>query len=135
MPPSYRQALGIGDDYRLEVTPGDEYVVYGVGMERELVWFYLCAGYGYSFPVRYPFPLVQIVDARVFSGWVLGSVRWSAANGEGVILAIPDWVNDPTFYTRLTDLDDDAARVFRGYRRIIDAEAYGEDGVDDAVKD
>jgi hypothetical protein len=35
MPPSYRQALGIGDDYCLEVTPGDEIVVYGVGMERE----------------------------------------------------------------------------------------------------
>jgi hypothetical protein len=119
MPPSYRQALGIGDDFRLEVTPGGECVVYGVGMEIELVWFYLCAGYGDSFPVRYPFPLLQIVDARVFSGWVLGSVRWSAANGEGVILAILDWVNDPTFYSRLTDLDDDAARVFRGYRRII----------------
>ena len=31
MPPSYRQALGIGDDCRLEVTPGDEYVVCGNG--------------------------------------------------------------------------------------------------------
>jgi len=29
-------------------------------MERELVWFYLCAGYGDSFPVRYPFPLLRI---------------------------------------------------------------------------
>lgn len=135
MPTSYRQALGIGDDYRLEVTPGDEYVVYGVGVERELVWFYLCAGYGDSVPVRYPLPLLS--NCRCTCLFRMGSWLRPLVSGQrrGSHPGNPRLGERSNFYTRLTDLDDDAARVFRGYKRIIDAEAYGEDGVDVAEKD
>lgn len=110
------------------ITIGRVYTVYGFTIRKDLVWYYICDD-NYNerdslpYPLWYPSLLFEIIDRRLSKYW-----EFDAQPGErceslsGVIVAFPEWVNDPFYYDRLTDGFESEVALFSKYKKLIDAE-------------
>lgn len=62
----------------------------------------------------------DVSDGRLSQYWLVGDDR--SAQTYRIIVAYPEWANDPYYYDRLTDGEPAAVDTFGRYRKLIDAE-------------
>lgn len=110
------------------ITIGRTYIVYGFAIRVDLAWYYICDD-GYKkgdympFPLWYPSPFFEIVDRRLSKYWEFDSRPGERCESlSGVIVAFPEWANDPFYYDRLTDGFQPEVALFRKYKKLIDEE-------------
>jgi hypothetical protein len=108
---------------------GQQYVVYAVVVAPEYPSARYCVcddDYPVvRYPMLYPAPLFEVVDSRISKCWEYG-FDWSAQGlvvAQDIVLAFPEWVNDPSFYSRLWDGEKEAVKTFVRYKKRIDSEA------------
>lgn len=105
------------------LTVGKEYVVYAIGVSAERVWYYVVDDDNLWFPIHKPAPLFEVVDDRVSHHW---RVKLTPGNlDHGVLLAFEEWVSEDRFYDRLSDKEQAEVKVFKEWKRRMDAESSG----------
>jgi hypothetical protein len=118
-----RPDWGLAADSQFPLVVGKQYVVYGITLALGHLWYYLCdEGYTY-YPVWKPSPLFRVVDPRLPRCWQIGFHSPPRGRKAILIIAFQAWVDDPLFYDRLTDGEEEAVRVFSRYKRLMDAES------------
>ncbi len=111
-------------DSEFHLTVGREYVVYAITVNRGHPWYFVCDdvydNIHVAYPIWKPAALFEIVDRKLSTHWLVDFRN----NDEGIfIIAFPEWVQDPRFYERLTDHDQDAVVIFRTFKNLLDEEA------------
>jgi hypothetical protein len=104
------------------VFPGNEYIVYSVGILYDFVWYCILDEDRTFYPMWNPEMLFEITDKRLSRYWV-----FSLDNGKDKkdpFLSFPEWANNPYFYEELLDGDssDSNAIIFRKYKELMDLE-------------
>jgi hypothetical protein len=105
------------------LTVGKQYVVYGMTVYRDHLWYYICDEQYTYYPIWNPSPLFEIVDSRLSVYWRVGLYRCGADRNVMSVIAFDEWVSDPFYYDKLTDGDPAAVATFRKYKALIDDEA------------
>jgi hypothetical protein len=102
------------------VTVGRTYVVYALRFLSNQVWYYIDDDHHEWYPIRKPAPLFQVIDPRLSKYW---SIRVSEGDrGSDVLVAFEEWLSDPRFYDRLTDMGDEEVKAFQERKRQMDEE-------------
>jgi hypothetical protein len=113
------------ENTRFALTIGKTYIVYGITVYRRYLWYYVCDDDFTYFPVWNPSPLFEIADHRVSKYWEVNYSREGRDESDvGIIVAYPEWAQNPYYYGRLADNRDEEVAVFRKYQKMIDEE-YG----------
>lgn len=73
-------------------------------------WAYLDV-LGLPFPTPFPLEAFEVVDSAPRPGWRIGVGRRSARTGIDC-LSFVEWVEDPSFYERLVEMEDDAVATY-----------------------
>jgi hypothetical protein len=118
-----RPEIGLGRDHVYSLRIGKQYVVYGITWFLGYLWYYICDEDNLFYPVWNPSPLFTIVDNRLSSFWHLGIYASAAGEHPMPIFAFKEWVENPSFYDRLTDGDNTTVAVFKKYKQLMDEEA------------
>jgi len=108
-----------------DITPEQEYVVYGIVIRNNSVWYYIADDnfFGSEFPVWYPAELFKIVDNKISTTWILGLRENDSDKKElKLFLSFPNWVNDKYFYDSLVNKEKEAVELFMRYKKIMDEE-------------
>lgn len=116
-------AGGFHDKTVFELQVDQHYVVYGLTIHLNHVWYYLCAGRGDTFPIWYPSPLFEVADGRLSAQWIFNYFLDPPRGVDYAVIAFSEWANDLSFYDRLTDGEEEAVLTFQRYKRLIDDEA------------
>ncbi len=117
-----RPELGLGKDRVFSLVVGKQYVVYGITCYLGHLWYYICDEDDLFYPVWKPSPLFKIVDSRLSSFWRIGMYTVASREVGVPIIAFDEWVSDPLFYDKLTDVDKNAVSVFKKYKQLMDEE-------------
>lgn len=119
LPESYLDpGVFLTKDSPFQLTIGQEYTVYALKKWKEQVWYYICDDAYTYYPQQNPAPLFEIVDDRVSQYWRVkfypnGLLRF----------AFKEWVDDDTFYDKLTDMEEEQVLIFERVKELIDGEA------------
>jgi hypothetical protein len=111
---------GFREDTKFAVELNKEYQVYGFTLFLGHIWYYLCDEHFTYYPRWNPAPLFEVTDGRLSKYWVFGYDR--GVSKPRVIVAFPEWANDPYYYDKLSDGQKAAVEVFRNYKRLLDTE-------------
>lgn len=108
----------------LALTPGKEYVVYGIEIIDGYPWYYLCDDGNAGYPWPYPAPLFDVSDGRI-------STYWSYKHKMRVVkdtvdlythFTFKDWLDDDFFADRLLDGGAREMNIFQQYKKKMDCE-------------
>lgn len=114
--------MGLTEETHFDLKLGKEYVVYGLTVFLGHVWYYIADESYSSFPVWNPAALFEVTDGSISRYWIAGFQPGGAKADPSLLMAFAEWVNDPTFYTRLTDGDQQATAIFGEYKKRLDIE-------------
>jgi len=118
----------------LPLENGGLYVVYGLQFKDGWLRYfladddYLATGY----PLSYVAGFFEVVDRRLSHCWVSQHPSDPEPSLD-VVMAFPEWTDDPGFYERLVDGDADAVRIFRRRKEFMDVE-YPSPLIDDPAE-
>lgn len=121
-PSCLRPSWGFTWDKEFPLVIGKTYQVYAFTLVFGHVWYYICDETYSHYPVWTPSLLFELVDGRVSSFWQLGFLRGNISEEPFPIIAFKEWVEDSTFYDRLTDGQPLAVETFRQYKKLLDEE-------------
>lgn len=111
------------DTYRMNLTVGRLYVVYAVAVEQGWLRYFI-ADDMYA-RTQYPFSFFatffKVIDRRLSRCWTLRSGN-GAAECSDFIITFDEWADDPSFYERLVDGEDEARGTFRRRKELMDLE-------------
>jgi hypothetical protein len=123
LPIGCRDSLsGFHEDTKFPLQLNKEYQVYGFTIFLGHVWYYLSDEHFTYYPRWNPSPLFEVTDGRLSKYWVFGYDREIAGGGR-MIVAFPEWANDPYYYDALSDGEKDAVEIFLKYKKLMDAES------------
>jgi hypothetical protein len=111
---------GFNEDTKFPLKLNKEYQVYGFTLFLGHVWYYLCDEHFTYYPRWNPSPLFEVTDGRMSKYWVFGYDRGGSKHR--MIVAFPEWANDPYYYDKLSDGEKSAVEIFRHYKRLMDLE-------------
>lgn len=108
------------------LTVNELYVVYAILFRLDQVFFSVCdddyrSSSGQYYPSFWPAPLFSIRDGAVSEYWRLALTP--EHKDHHVLIAFDEWVSNPYFYDKLTDLRKGELEVFVRYKSLIDDEA------------
>jgi hypothetical protein len=112
-------AVGIDGTTEFPVTTGRTYVVFALTIYLGVAWYYVFDDDGHPWPTWVPAPLFEVVDGGIPPSWMVGYFNFGR-DDQYPILSFPEWAQDHTYYERLVDGDEAAARVFDVRRREIE---------------
>jgi hypothetical protein len=92
------------------LTPGREYVVYGVTQYLDHIWYYVFDDDNLPYPVWKPAALFEVADPRVPEGWCF--VHRRLGDKYTFLLSFREWAEDHYFYERLVDGDSATVEIF-----------------------
>lgn len=101
---------------------GKEYVVYGMTVYRNYIWYYISDEKGLDYPFWYASPLFEVTDNRLSSYWRYGYFPGVSSNLTYPILSFEEWAMDKYFYDRLTDGVEKDVYIFKSYKQLMDEE-------------
>jgi len=111
----------IGFDSLFAIVVGKIYIVYGMTVYVNMVWYYI-ADEDYSFyPIWTPASLFDVVDDKISRYWVY-SFKEGEFNNKAPLWTFPDWAQDPDFYDRLLDFETKEVAIFKRYKELMDLE-------------
>jgi hypothetical protein len=110
---------GITREFVFALVEGKEYVVYGLLVRQGFVWYYIADEHFSYYPVWNPAELFEVTDARLSSTWVFGFYN---DGPQYPIFSFKEWALDQYYYDRLTDGDEEAVKIFRRQKGIMDNE-------------
>lgn len=123
VPENYRDLHVGGKDFLpdLHITVGKDYVVYALALQKHAqVWYYISDDDEHPYPLHYPAPMFQVIDSRFSRYW---RFAFTPQHLDHVALcAFEDWVLDPYFYDRLTDVEEKEVSKFKIMKTLIDSE-------------
>ena len=101
-----------------------KFVVYGMTLYLDYIWFYICEDKNASnpFPIWHPAPIFSINDARLSKYWIYSVQDCKELNRNRHFWTFPDWAIDPFFYSRLLDNEVNEVEVFKKYKLLMDLE-------------
>jgi hypothetical protein len=107
------------------ITVGRSYTVYTIIMRVNQLHYCICdndyeAMNGLYYPSFTPAPLFSIMDSRLSKYWRIAFTP--DHRDHNVIISFEDWINDPYFYDKLTDREENEAKIFLRYKNLIDIE-------------
>lgn len=122
LPESYLDPrAGYRDDMEFPLTIGKEYVVYGLAIRDNQVWYYISDDDDLYYPVHRPAPLFDVVDNTLSKYWKYG---YTPDHLDHLALfTFHEWLSDPYFYDRLTDGNESEVSIFRRMKSLMDSEA------------
>ena len=116
------------------LRPGKDYVVFALTLRRGGVWYYVMDEAGVEYPVWYPAPLFEVIDARVSRHWLFGFTDQGLRSGSA-IFAFSEWARNPAdYYDRLSDGEATAVQLFREYEELMTLE-FRDSDVDAAAEE
>lgn len=121
VPPYFSADVGkpVGQTY--DLTVGNCYTVYALGLNGPGTWVYVADDAFVDGPRRYPLCLFDIEDPSVSRHWSFGTGREDSDQPE--MLAPEGWLATKWFFNRLFDGEPDAVAAFAEMKRRIDEEA------------
>lgn len=102
---------GFRVDTEFPVTPGRTYAVHAITIFLGHPWYYILNDDRLRWPVWAPGPLFDVDDPALPDGWHVAYHRFRSGNANTVI-SFPEWADDPHFYERLVDGDEESLRIF-----------------------
>ena|SRR2546423_874979 len=111
-------AKGYSASSSFDLTPGKEYVVYGISLWRGLL-LYLILGEGQR-PAWYPAELFSVTRSEIPSGWYFAFFSPKDGAGLSGVWGYDELVNREGYFDMLAELDREAAEVFERRRMLID---------------
>jgi len=99
-----------------------EYIVYGITIKDNFIWYYVCDNTFLEYPLWKPSPFFEVVDPRLSRYWI-----YSYKKVKNYILCpimtFPEWANNhPDFYDKLTDCEKSELAIFARYKELMDLE-------------
>ncbi len=115
---------GFNAESSFPLTIDKEYVVYGLTVRNNYIWYYICDDdYDFlEYPVWKPSPLFKVISTKISRTWVFNVYIGENKLSTYPILGFPEWVNDPNYYNLLTDGNSKAVEIFNKYKQILDEE-------------
>lgn len=110
------------ENKQFDVDIGKEYIVYGMTLYMSYVWYYLCHENYIYYPFWHPSPLFDVVDNRLSKYWIFSFERGKDKHTTYTNWVYPEWANDPYYYDKLTDGDEEEVEIFRRYKKLMDVE-------------
>lgn len=98
-----------------DLTPGKEYVAFGITTHAGGWWYYVEDDLGRNYPVWRPEVLFEVVDSTVPEHWI-GHNDVDYYGQKQTTLSFPEWASDPYFYERLVDEDEAAVITYQAER-------------------
>ena len=111
-----------------ELILNETYIVYGMILVGEIMWYYLAKNADRILFGKYPSPLFEVLDGRLSKYWVFSFICGEDAKTSRSIIAFPKWSNDPDFEMRFKKGDSTAVELFKIYKNLIDLE-YPDDAI------
>ncbi|MCA9519988.1 MAG: hypothetical protein KC609_03410 [Myxococcales bacterium] len=105
------------------LKPGALYLVYGLEVRQNGVWYYVLDGDA-STPHPYTARLFSVVDRRLSRHWEYEKLSSNGAHASAIVarLVFPEWASDDDFQTKLASGDEEATSAFALQRAKIDVE-------------
>src|SRR4051812_30735358 len=95
LPDSYIDSVGgYGREAILPITVGASYLVFALTIRRGGVWYYVLDDQDLGFPVWYPAPLFEVIDARLSRFWIFGFSDDGRRDGDA-LFAFREWALNP----------------------------------------
>lgn len=116
------RSSGFHKETEFPLVVGKDYVVYGITLHLGYVWYYLEDEHYAYYPVWNPSPLFEATDGKISKYWRYGYHADRNRDEVNVIFAFKEWVDDPYYYDKLTDGEEEAVMVFRHYKKLMDVE-------------
>jgi hypothetical protein len=126
LPDSYLDPLArFSKQGKFPLTKDKKYVAYGIASRLDQIHYIICDDdydslLGRYYPRLWPAPLFEIVDSRASSYWMI--TYYPEHADYALLVSFEEWVEDRYYYDRLTDLDEEATRIFRQYKKLMDSE-------------
>jgi hypothetical protein len=111
---------GLAQSFVFPLTVSQSYVVYGLLLRDNQVWYLVADDNDLPYPMAYPAPLFEVQNGRPSQHWVFALTPDSSVHH--ALLAAPAWTDDAYFYDRLTNGDESAVREFDRMRALMDEE-------------
>ena len=109
-------SAGVGFDKGKKVESlqiGKDYVVFGLAIHLGVLWYFVIADTKMWYPTWYPAPFFDVIDGALFPEWVLSTPRSLQLD---MLISIPEWANDASFYERLLEGGIREREIFARYR-------------------
>ncbi|WP_075002807.1 hypothetical protein [Streptomyces qinglanensis] len=103
----------IAESTEFAITPGCEYIVFGITCVSGLFWYYILDDRNLGYPVWHPCALFEVKDGTIPSWWIANYFPHYLNERSGVsIISFPEWAADALFYEKLFDGDSAALAAF-----------------------
>jgi hypothetical protein len=100
-----------------------QYVVYGLTVNDDSIWYYICSEKFKDYPKWNPASLFTVVDPRLSRYWIYQFKKCEGFAYVQPIITFPEWANNhPDFYDKLSDGDKEEVTLFGHYKELMDLE-------------
>jgi uncharacterized protein YbaR (Trm112 family) len=122
LPPEILEKLRCPKDTEFLVTVSKEYTVYCIYISMGYIEYTICDNeHDPYYSHGYPAFLFDVVDPRLSKWWVYSFFKESY-DSSFVYITYPEWAQDPYYYNRLIDGDEEAMKAFKHYKQLMDLE-------------
>jgi hypothetical protein len=98
------------------------YIVYGIRLFSNYIWYYLCdENYDY-YPRLHPSPLFEVTDGQLSRYWIYSFTRGENSSSTRTIWTYPEWIEIKYYYDLLTDGEEKEVKIFEKYKYLMDLE-------------
>lgn len=110
------------EEVDLPVSLDKEYLVYGMTVKEDYVWYYIADELYNYYPRKQCSILFDVVDNKLSRYWV-----YSFRKNQNYIKAIPmwaypEWAEYPDYYDKLTDGDEKEVKIWESYKLKMELE-------------
>lgn len=113
---------GFGPDCDFRLILDKMYIVYGMTVYSDYIWYYIGDEYYSYYPAWNPSPLFEVIDGRLSKYWVHNFWHGKNKHTSHTLIAYPEWANEPYYYDQLTDGEEREVEIFESYKALMDLE-------------
>lgn len=118
---SINNTINKESDFYVDV--GSEYIVYGMTVRNDCIWYYICDRVFTYYPRWKPSSFFEVIDPRLSRYWIFSCKKFKNYSKAHPIITFPEWAdNHPDFYDKLTDGEQKEVIIFKTYKELMDLE-------------